>query len=225
MLYLRGVTERQLAFDIIEKDVHAQRFRQDAELGADMAVADNPQLFAACFIRACRQFVPDTAMRFGVCFRNTAQQQQQLADHQFSHRAGVRERRVKNRNAALRRRVQIHLVGADAEAADRHQFFRSGENLFSQMSTGSQADKMRIADGRFQLLAVERALVIFNVGITCGAQAIDGFLVNAFHQQEFNFVFLQRYFCHFPTLSCLNCYEAEISQPSVNISKFAFPAI
>jgi len=151
MLYLSGVAERQFVFNIIEEDVHSQRFRQNAKLGTDVAVTDDAQLFTTRFEAADRLLVPHPAVRFGVGFRHAAQHQQQFADHQLGHRAGVRERRVKHRNTALRSGVQIDLVGPDAEATDGNQFFRCGENLFSQMGTGTQADEMGITDRRFQL--------------------------------------------------------------------------
>jgi hypothetical protein len=114
-------------------------------------------------------------VRFGVGFRNAAQQQQQFANHQLGHGTGIGERRVKHRNTAFRGGVQINLVGTDAETADGNQFFRRGENLFSQMSTGTQANEMGITDRRFQLFGVQRAFMKFDVGVTCRAKAIDCF--------------------------------------------------
>ncbi len=57
----------------------------------------------------------------GVAARDAAQQHDDLGQHQFGDAAGVGERRVEDRNAAVLRGVEIHLVGADAEAADADQ--------------------------------------------------------------------------------------------------------
>jgi hypothetical protein len=130
-------------------------------------------------------------VRFGVRFRNAAQQQQQFANHQLRHGTGVGERGVKDRNTAFGGSIQVNLVGTDAEAADSHQLFRRGNNIFSQVSTGSQANEVGITDGRFQLFGIERAFVKFDVGVTCRTKAIDCFLMHALDQQEFNLVFLQ----------------------------------
>ncbi|GMA77673.1 hypothetical protein GCM10025880_40900 [Methylorubrum aminovorans] len=46
-------------------------------------------------------------------------QHHDLADRQFGDAAGVREGRVEDRDAAGAGRVEIDLIGADAEAADR----------------------------------------------------------------------------------------------------------
>ncbi len=76
MLYLSGVAERQFVFNIIEEDVHSQRFRQNAKLGTDVAVTDDAQLFTTRFEAADRLLVPHPAVRFGVGFRHAAQHQQ-----------------------------------------------------------------------------------------------------------------------------------------------------
>ncbi|MNE36903.1 hypothetical protein D3C80_1307370 [compost metagenome] len=52
MLNLSGVAQRQFAFDIIEEHIHTQGFGKNAELRTDMAVTNNPELFATRFIRA-----------------------------------------------------------------------------------------------------------------------------------------------------------------------------
>ncbi|CNU09849.1 Uncharacterised protein [Salmonella enterica subsp. enterica serovar Bovismorbificans] len=76
VLHLSCITERQFIFNIIEIDMHPQRFRQNAQLRSDMAVTDNAKLFTARFERSRRQFIPYAAVRFGVRFRHAAQQQQ-----------------------------------------------------------------------------------------------------------------------------------------------------
>ncbi|CNU09819.1 Uncharacterised protein [Salmonella enterica subsp. enterica serovar Bovismorbificans] len=94
------------------------------------------------------------------------------------------------------------------------------------MSTGSQTDEVGIADGRFQLFSVQRALVIFNVGVTCRTKAFQRLLMHPFNQQKFNFIFLQRYLCHFPdpVFFChlMLCVDLH---PSFNISKKIITAI
>ncbi len=50
MLHLRRVTQRQLAFNIVEVNVHPQRLRQDPQLGTDVAVADDTQFFTTGFV-------------------------------------------------------------------------------------------------------------------------------------------------------------------------------
>ena len=72
MLHLRGVAEREFIFNIIEINMHPQRFRQNAQLSTNVAVADDPQFFATRFKRAGSQFIPHAAVCFGVRFGYTA---------------------------------------------------------------------------------------------------------------------------------------------------------
>ena len=191
MLYLGGVTQREFVFNIIEIDVHPQRFRQNAQLGTNVAVTNNPQFFATRFKRAGSQFVPHATVRLSVRFRHAAQQQQQFANYQFGNGAGVREWCVKHGDPAFCRRTQINLIGANTEATNRDQFLCGVNHLFSQMSTGSQANKMGITDGLFQLFSVQSAFVKLDVGVTCRTKAFQCFLMHTFNQQKLNLFFLQ----------------------------------
>ncbi len=49
MAYLRGITQRQLVFNVVEENMHTQAFCQHAQLHSDMAVTDNTQFFATRF--------------------------------------------------------------------------------------------------------------------------------------------------------------------------------
>ncbi|MNH32356.1 hypothetical protein D3C79_927930 [compost metagenome] len=115
-------------------------------MGADMAVANNPQLLAARFKRADGQLLPFATVRFGVGGRNAAQHQQQFAQHHFSHGSGIRERCVKHRDAAFGRRLQINLVSANTETANRHQLLCGSENFFGQICARSDTDEVSIAN-------------------------------------------------------------------------------
>ena len=61
------------------------------------------------------------SMRGDGAREDAAQQHDDLADDEFGDAAGVGERRVEHRNAEPLGRVEIDLVGADAEAADGDQ--------------------------------------------------------------------------------------------------------
>ena len=56
-----------------------------------------------------------------IAVRNAAHQQDRFRQHQLRDAARVGKGRVENRDAAVLRDVEIHLVGADAETADGHQ--------------------------------------------------------------------------------------------------------
>ena len=67
-------------------------------------------------------------MRRRVALRNAAHQQDDFRQHQFRHAARIRKRRVEHRDAVLLRRLEIHLIGADAEAPHRDQPRRAASN-------------------------------------------------------------------------------------------------
>jgi len=72
-------------------------------------------------------------MRQSVALRNSAGQQYDFGDHQLGHAARVRKGRVEDRHAERLRRIQIHLVGADAETADTEELGRASEHWLGEL--------------------------------------------------------------------------------------------
>ncbi|MCY1551597.1 hypothetical protein D9M68_879390 [compost metagenome] len=89
---------------------------------------------------------PAAAVRHCALFGYTAQQQDGFAQHQLGHRAGVGERGVEHCDASLARCHQIHLVGADAEAADGDQLGGMGQHLGRELGARANADEVHIGD-------------------------------------------------------------------------------
>ena len=143
-----GVAERQFHFDVVEHHLHAQGFGQHADLGADVAVADDAQRFAARFAGAGGGLDPFAAMGRGVARRNAAHQQNDFGQHQLGHAAGVGKRRVEDRDAAVLRGRQVHLVRADAEASDRDEMPRGFEHVVRQLGGRADAHDISVANGR-----------------------------------------------------------------------------
>ena len=139
------VAERQLHFDVVEHHLHAQRFGQHAHLRADVAVADDAQRLAARLAGTGGGLDPLAAMGGGVAPGDAAHQQHDFGQHQLGHAAGVRERRVEDRDAAILRGFQIHLVGADAKAADGGEVARRFEHAARQLCGGADADDVSVA--------------------------------------------------------------------------------
>ena len=158
-------------------------------MGADVAVADDAQRFAASFAGAGGGLDPFAAMGRGVACRNAAHQQNDFGQHQLGHAAGIRERRVEDRDAAVLRRRQIHLVGADAEASDGDEVPRGFEHVVRQLRGGADADDVSVANGLDELRFRQSFLVDLDIRIAVRAESIDGAGVNAFEQNDFHFVF------------------------------------
>jgi hypothetical protein len=68
-----------------------------------------------------------------------------IADDQLRHAAGVGERRVEDRDAALVGGGQLDLVDADAEAADGEQPARFGERLLADPRLAADAEDVDVA--------------------------------------------------------------------------------
>jgi hypothetical protein len=69
-----GVAQRQLHLDIVVDHLHPQRFRQHADLSANVAVANDAQRLATGFARARSGLDPLTPMGGGVASRYAAHQ-------------------------------------------------------------------------------------------------------------------------------------------------------
>ena len=106
-----------LGHDVEVADVHAQRFRQDAELGADVAVADDAQRLAAHLVRSSADF----AHRRGAAARSWPGCR--VAAGRISASTSSATLRVLEKGALktgmprVSAAVQVDLVGADAEGA------------------------------------------------------------------------------------------------------------
>ena len=150
--HLLGVTKRKLGDHVIQIDFHPHGFGQHAQLGSDVSVADDAQFFATGFKRTLGGFLPDATVHERIFFGNAPEQQNRLTDYQLSHAAGVGERRVEYRNATPERRVQVHLIRADAKTADGQQLLCGSEYLFGQLCARSDSHKVRFGDTFFQFV-------------------------------------------------------------------------
>ena len=92
----------------------------------------------------------------------------------------------------LLRGGEIHLVGADAEAADADQLFGFFEDLGGQLRGGADADECRFTDGGQELLFRQRLRVVFDVFVAVVAEGVHCAGIDAFKEQNVDFVFIER---------------------------------
>ena len=124
-------------------------------------------------------------------------QHDDLADHQLGDAAGVAERRVEHRDAAPARGRQIDLVGADAEAADRHQLVRLAQHLVRKLGARADAEHVDARQPLDQVLFVQRLGQAGDVGVAVIGQIGDGVIVNALKQKDRDLFLGERQFRHF----------------------------
>ncbi len=168
------VTQRQFGDHVIELYFHAQVLGDHAQLGADVAVADDAQGLAANFKTVGSGFLPAAAMADGVLLGDAPQQQDGFRQHQFRHRAGVGKGGVEYRNTANQGSVQVHLIGADAETADCNQLLGRCEDFLGQLGAGTDTDKVGVGNLLFQLIFRQGGLQVFDIGVPGLLEVIDG---------------------------------------------------
>ena len=195
-LVLRGqlacVAQRQLGLDIVEHHAHAQVFGQQAQLGADVAVADDAQCLATHLERVGGALHPAAPMQQCVLLRNAAHQHDDLGQHQLGHAARVGERCVEHWHPAPGGGIQGNLVGPDAEGADGDQLLGLLQHLGRELGPGAQPHEVGIGDGINQCLPLQRLGMGFDLGVPVGSERFDGGRMDAFQQHHFQFVSFER---------------------------------
>src|ERR1022692_3414736 len=100
------------------------------------------------------------------------------------------------RNAAFFGDRQIHLVGADAEAAHARQPGGMVEELAIQLRGRADADEIGVAGGALQVWGGQRFPVALNIGVTIRLQPLHGARMNAFQQEDLDFGLIERSLGH-----------------------------
>src|SRR6266550_1665345 len=176
------VTEREPVGGVEEQHAHAEILGQHRQLRADVAVADDAQRATAYLVRAVGRLVPDARMHQGVLVREPPGQRDDLGDRELDHAAGVGERRVEDGDAPLRGCLQVDLVGADAERADREQLGRGVQDALRDVRLGADAQQGDRTDPVDQLVLVERAVERLDLEVG-GAQHRHGVRMDLFEQK------------------------------------------
>ena len=187
-----GVAVAKLVGMVVEHHPHAHRLGEIGQLRADVAVTDDAERLAPDLVAVGRGLVPLTLMG-GIGSRNDpAQQKDNLADHQFRHAPRVGEWRIEDRNPVPPGGVDIHLVGADAEAPDRDQPVGGFDNFRGDLRPRADAEQMHALDGFLQLVPIERLRQPRHAGIARSRHHIHGAVVDTFQQQHPDLVLGER---------------------------------
>src|SRR3954452_9663762 len=87
-------------------------------------------------------------------------------------------------NAALARRQQIDLVGADAEAADGEKLVGRFQDLIGDLGARADAEQRHALERPPQILAVQRFGQALDIGETRRSEQVHGAVIDAFEQQR-----------------------------------------
>ena len=116
--------------------------------------------------------------------RDPAHQHDDLAQHQFGHRAGVGVGSVEHRDSLAFRRVHVYVVGADAEAADAEQAPRRRQDLSGQPGLRTDAEDMRFREQAAERVVVGSTRKRLDVDIAGVAQRLHGTGMDALGEHD-----------------------------------------
>jgi hypothetical protein len=91
-----------------------------------------------------------------VLLRQPPRHRDDLGQRELDDAAGVGERRVEHRHAALARGRQVDLVDADAERAHRDQIRRGRQDTLGDLRPRPDAEQVHAVDGLDELILTER---------------------------------------------------------------------
>jgi hypothetical protein len=132
---------------------------------------------------AGRRLGPAATVALGVFGRHATGQHDGFGNHQLGHRAGVGIGCIEHRDAGQLRRFQVHLVGADAEAAHRHQAFGVGQDLGTELGARTDADDVGFLDALDQLVLGQGLGVDLDLAVAGGLEGVDRRLADPLKQQ------------------------------------------
>ena len=177
------VAERESARDVEVHHAHAQAFGQHAELAADVPVAHDAERAAAHFAAFLGALVPQTRVQLRALVEQASRQRDDLGQREFGDAARVGEGAVEHRHAGACRARQIHLIGADAEAAHGGESLRGRERCGGQTRLRSQADHRGACKQRGQLRCIRASVEPLHIEARL-AQRTIGRRVDRFHQHR-----------------------------------------
>ena len=187
-----GIAVAKLVGVVVEDDLHAERFGEIGQLRADIAVADDAERLAPHLVAVVGGLVP-AALMGGIGTRDDpAQQDDDLADHQFRHAARVGKRRVEHRNPARRAASTStwlvptlkHPIAISRSAASRTSGVICVRERMPRM--------MHALDGLLQRIALERLGQTRHAGIAGSLDQLHGAVVDAFEEQDLDLVLGER---------------------------------
>jgi len=168
---------------VVEDHLHAHRFGKHRQLRSDIAVADDAEGAASHLAAVLCRLVPRAFVGGHGAGKDPTKQHDDFADHQLRHAAGIRERRVKDGNAAPAGGVEIDLVGPHAETSHDGQPVGAGKDIVGQLGSGTNAEQFDALDGLAQRARFQRLRQAFDADIFRIQEQFDGAVVHALQQK------------------------------------------
>ena len=141
---------------VVEDHAQPERLGDDRELRADVAVADDAEHPAADLVGALGGLVPQAVVHLLRLLRQSSRERDDLADDELDDAAGVGVGRVEGSDPVGCGRVEVDLVGADAEGPDREQIGVL-DDLRGQVGPGADAEQLHTLQRLDQVVLAQGA--------------------------------------------------------------------
>ena len=115
------IAHGQLVGGVVEPDRHAERFGEDRELRADIAVADDTEAPAAHLVAPLGRFIPDPFVHLAGFVREPPLERNYLGYDELDNAARIGKGSVENGRPVGTRTCKVYLVRPDTKSAHRQQ--------------------------------------------------------------------------------------------------------
>ena len=183
------VAHGQLVHHVVEPDPHPEGFGQHGKLRPDVAVSDQSEGAATDLVGAAGRLIPDALMHLLVLVGQMASQRHDLCQGQLDDTAGVAVGSVEAGDTQPGGRVQVDLVGADAECAHGLELGGTRQDPLGELGTRTDAEQRHAFQGIDQVVLAEGAATVLDlvagIGQQSGGLRMDVLKQQGFHDEAF----------------------------------------
>ena len=145
-LHLHGGGASGREIGIVSEDLHAEGLGALGDLAADTAEADDADVLPEQLDAAERLAIPVAGLHGCRALRDRTGAAEDVGKGELGGRDRVATRGIHDDDAALGGGINIHVVHADAGAADDFQQRRGGENVAADLGLRADGDRVNIFD-------------------------------------------------------------------------------
>lgn len=147
-----GAHGHQVHYVVVDH-IHAHGLSQHRQLGANVAVADDAERLTPDLPALVGDLVPGSTVHLIAAVAELAGEDNNLADDQLGHGAGIAERGVEHAYSVACGVLEVDLVGADAETPNDDEIFGGTEDSGGEFGFGADANDMDVPGCEFTWLA------------------------------------------------------------------------
>src|SRR5437868_2347660 len=189
---------------VVGDDVHPKAERPPCDLLADSPETEHAEGLAGELDAAVRLPLPASLLQRGVRLRDVARERDEQADGVLGGRDDGGLRRVRDDDAAARRRLDVDVVDADASASDHLQVRRALDDVGSQLRGRADDDRVVPVDD-----VLERRFEV-DIDVEARAQQLDAGVGDRLPDEHFHATEL----CSYASSAAVTAAPRSMSAPS-----------